>query len=76
MSSTVHHFINDIPLLYFFTLTLTPPKRLRALVFDDNGDTHIDSPQIHNLSPPPDSEDEGEALQPHPLGFSPPGGPG
>jgi len=60
MSSSGRHFINDVSHPYFYMLPLTPPERIRALAFDENGDIHMDSPHSHDLSPPRDSEDEDE----------------
>jgi len=60
MSSSGRHFINDVFHLYFYMLPLTPPERIRALAFDENGDIRMDSPHSHDLSPPRDSEDEEE----------------
>ena len=60
MCSSGHHFINDVSHPKFYMLPLTSPERIRALVFDQNGNIRMDSSHSHHLSPPPDSEDEDE----------------
>jgi hypothetical protein len=60
MSSQHHrHFYNDVPRTSLHLPAVTPPERLIALSFDNNGDIAMDTTDLRHLSPPSDSDNEG-----------------
>ena len=60
MSQHYRHFHNDLPHTSLHLPALTPPERLIALSFDDNGDIAMDTPDPRHRSPPSDSDNECE----------------